>query len=415
MKRWICLLLAAALAVGLLLGAAAEDGAPEEASEEQPEVMLEDEEAGVSESDLISEPEEPAAELAPDEALAPPEEITAEMERVLQLQYWLIVLDYMEAEEMTGEYDDITRAAVRIFQENSGLDATGVCDSATWALVQALAEGTASPTPEPSASPAPGYTEKEIMEIQTCLVRLGYLAEDGASGRMDAATTSAIAAFQADSGLEATGMCDEATLERLKAQAEAEGGMAARSGARDANAGPTPTPDPRLRGVTPGKALGSGHARGDGSTAAYGAADLTDGAAGLNISLEAGANAQALREAEFTAALSDGTLTLSGGEGAVQRWTFDGALLRALWRGGIGRLAFTGVVEPLALNTGGLFAGREYDALRAAGHTDNTFLYTVTLSSDGAADIAVEAGGALYTAAQAPDGAWTLARKEGGA
>ena len=71
-------------------------------------------------------------------------------------------------------------------------------------------------------------------------------------------------------------------------------------------------------------------------------------------------------------------------------WHFDGAALRALARSGIPHLTLAFGDKTVRIDTENGFSGLVYSAMRAEGHTDNTFVYTV---SDG--EIAVDIGGSL--------------------
>lgn len=404
MKRWL-IPLSVALALAVLIGAVAEDAA-EDVEATQVEAPSEEEPT----FDLGGDVPEVGEGLdggvaAPETTPEPPAEETPGTKKTLKLQGWLITLNYLSADGLTGEYDDATRIAVADFQRANGLTPTGDCNTITWKLIEEAARQKAAASPSPS--PAPASTEKEIKEIQQTLIALKYLDETGATGVMDEATTAAIAQFQSEHELPSTGVCDAETLAALKNAAGGGAKVPSSRGGRG-SASPTPTPDPRLHGVTPGTALKTGHERGNKDASAYGAIDPKKDAEAMNVTLYTGADDASLEEADFTVEVSDAEVTFAADEGAVQWWLFDGATLRSLNRGGIASVTFTGGGGELTLSTADRFAGPVYAALRSGGYTDNTYIYFVAVA-DGAATVDVYVDGTPYRATPADDGTWTLA------
>ena len=386
---------------------------------------------GNPEAESSGEGEASAEEAAP-EGTAPegtaPEGTEALARRTLRIQSWLIALSYLKADQLTGEYDDATRAAVVGFQEDYRLEATGECDEATYALlrdaVAALEPAPTSTEQTPTTDPTPSPTAKEIKQAQKLLVSLKYLSAEDVTGELDAATIAAILKLQADNELDETGLLDAVTLALIEKLAESEEESSESSGGKSSessdagvsssssksssgSATASAVSDPRLHGVTPGTALTSSHSKGAKDASRYGSVDLSNGVKALNVTLMTGDSDGALTDGAYRAQVDTRVLTLSGGDAAVQRWEFDGAALRALNRSGVDRLTLSSGSRHASLPTGGTLSGAVYEGLRARGFTDNTFVYSVTLSGESVA-IAVDAQGRRYAAEEGPDGSWIL-------
>ena len=273
-------------------------------------------------------------------------------------------------------------------------------------------------------------------------MQLKYLEESQQTGIYDEATVQAVMQFQTDMNanygmaLKVTGLCDVDTLTALEQRAtetvnpspsgnpefpggfpggfpSGGGGRPSFGGGAGGMAGSLPEEDMNAEtgGVTPGEALTSSHASGTKDTTAYGAAviDLEDetqsislDGESLNIMLRTAQTDQVnLIQTDYTVAISeDGSvLYLDGGSAQVLEWSLDGLALRALNRGGVDVLCLSGGGSMISLPTSSLLSGNAYDALRTAGHTDNTFEYTISLSG-GNAEFAVTANGERYAASQ---------------
>jgi len=102
-----------------------------------------------------------------------------------------------------------TRAAIRAFQVESGIAASGEIDAA---LLASLGIGTTTPTEPPTGD----VSATTIAAIEGELVRRGYAAGT-IDGVMDAQARSAIAFYQRDAGLEITGQPSQALLDHLRA------------------------------------------------------------------------------------------------------------------------------------------------------------------------------------------------------
>ncbi len=128
---------------------------------------------------------------------------------VAQLQQALKVLGYYDG-DVTGIYDDATRAAVEALQRDLGLPETGEYDEATdAALRQRLGDRLDTFT-------------GAVSDLQEALTELGYYSGP-IDGRYSAATVAAVKAFQKDLGVPATGVIDVATLRAIYARGQETG------------------------------------------------------------------------------------------------------------------------------------------------------------------------------------------------
>ncbi|MEL4358592.1 MULTISPECIES: L,D-transpeptidase family protein [unclassified Luteococcus] len=140
---------------------------------------------------------------------------------VQQIQGRLNGLGYLPVSAITGYYGTKTTAAVKRFQANNGLKATGVVNTTTNNLI--IAKYKARKAPKPASKPAPkpatgskivarpGDKNKTVQQIQGRLNGLGYLAVSDIIGIYGPKTTAAVKRFQANNGLKATGIVDVTT------------------------------------------------------------------------------------------------------------------------------------------------------------------------------------------------------------
>ena len=119
---------------------------------------------------------------------------------VSTLQYRLKDLYYLTS-DATGVYDAATIAAVKSFQEDFGLEATGEADAKTQSLLFAAQY-------RPLKK---GCTGDDVKELQTRLTVLGYY-KGKVSGEYLDATEEAVRAYQEANGEEVTGIADVDTL-----------------------------------------------------------------------------------------------------------------------------------------------------------------------------------------------------------
>ncbi len=128
---------------------------------------------------------------------------------VSTLQYRLKDLYYLTS-EASGVYDAATTEAVKSFQEDFGLDATGEADAKTQSLLFAAQY-------RPLKK---GCTGDDVKELQTRLTVLGYY-KGKISGEFLDATEEAVRAYQEANGEEATGVADVDTMTILLQASEA--------------------------------------------------------------------------------------------------------------------------------------------------------------------------------------------------
>ena len=113
-----------------------------------------------------------------------------------------------------------SRAAIRAFQMDSGLPASGEPSLALYdKLQEAIAQRSAQSTP---AQAAPAASSAMIVEAQTELRRRGYPIT-AITGTANAETVAAVREYQADARIPVTGTIDDALLQQLHiAQADSD-------------------------------------------------------------------------------------------------------------------------------------------------------------------------------------------------
>jgi len=125
-------------------------------------------------------------------------------DEVLLLQWDLAYLGFLDSDEVSGggsRYGPLTEAALTAFQESKGVPATGLYDDrSTSALVQALLD---HPADVPLQDLDSGAESDDVSGLQTSLQQLGYM--DTVTGYYGEITTDAVATFQQDNGVYATG------------------------------------------------------------------------------------------------------------------------------------------------------------------------------------------------------------------
>ncbi len=152
---------------------------------------------------------------------------------ILEIQRILRSIDYFENDlariRLTGTYNEETRQGVRRFQEKYGLPITGVVDSSTWQLLQAidksikdaraLARAVYILPRDPEYTIYPGIRDDVVYIIQH-MINVISQEYDGISplsfsGVYDSGTENAIKEFQRINLLESNGIIDPATFNRL--------------------------------------------------------------------------------------------------------------------------------------------------------------------------------------------------------
>ncbi len=132
---------------------------------------------------------------------------------VRNLQHTLYELGYYDG-KIDGDYGDTTKDAVRAFQiQNKLTPVDGVAGNKTQQkLYSSSAKAATSATTEFNTL-REGDRGSSVIEMQECLVELGYLAE--VTGKYDSATTAAVKAFQKKNGIGADGVAGNQTLQKL--------------------------------------------------------------------------------------------------------------------------------------------------------------------------------------------------------
>ena len=123
------------------------------------------------------------------------------------IQYWLQRKGYFEG-ECTGRYGESTQRAVRQFQTDSALEASGDADLATCRAIFADIEGLL----REAAALRRGSTSAAVSELYRGLTALGYSAHESFDMQMELAVMQ----FQRANGLAVTGVADSITLQRLE-------------------------------------------------------------------------------------------------------------------------------------------------------------------------------------------------------
>ncbi|QNU28155.1 peptidoglycan-binding protein [Geobacillus sp. 46C-IIa] len=149
--------------------------------------------------------------------------------KVSELQNNLKRLGYFTYPKITGYYGTVTADAVRRFQKDNDLPATGSVDPTTFGRIEdAVKKKTAPPAEEDRSSLylTIGARGEEVKRVQANLKQLGYFTYPEITGYYGTVTADAVRRFQKDAKLQATGIVDDATYERLIGQAPAPKGQA---------------------------------------------------------------------------------------------------------------------------------------------------------------------------------------------
>ena len=124
-------------------------------------------------------------------------------DEVLRLQTRLKELEYYNG-PLSGTFAEVTRKAVKAVQAAYDLEQTGIADAATQAIIYG----------ECYRPLEYGMTSAGVQRLQEALKAYGYY-QDKLSEKYLKNTRAAVAAFQRDNGLEATGKADVKTLKLL--------------------------------------------------------------------------------------------------------------------------------------------------------------------------------------------------------
>lgn len=152
-------------------------------------------------------------------------------DEVLRLQTRLKELEYYNG-PLSGTFAEVTRKAVKAVQAAYDLEQTGIADAATQAIIYG----------ECYRPLEYGMTSAGVQRLQEALKAYGYY-QDKLSEKYLKNTRAAVAAFQRDNGLEATGKADVKTLKLLYSGTVA---LPTPTPTPTPTAIPTPTPTPNI-------------------------------------------------------------------------------------------------------------------------------------------------------------------------
>lgn len=151
---------------------------------------------------------------------------------VSELQRNLTTLGYYWA-DITGNFGEKTKTAVKRFQEENGLSADGVAGAKT---IAAIAKAMAGKTSSGSSTAVSSGTVLKlnsqgttVSQMQTDLKQLGYYYAE-ITGNFGEKTEAAVKKFQERNGLSADGVAGPKTLEAIRKAVAAAGGSVSSSG-----------------------------------------------------------------------------------------------------------------------------------------------------------------------------------------
>lgn len=132
---------------------------------------------------------------------------------VKNLQYALYELGYYDG-KLDSSYGTTTSDAVRAFQiQNNISPVDGIAGNKTLQKLYSSSAKAASSAPAEYETLREGSKGSDVVEMQECLVQMGYLAD--VTGVYDSATTAAVKAFQRNNGLTVDGTAGNDTLKKL--------------------------------------------------------------------------------------------------------------------------------------------------------------------------------------------------------
>ena len=141
-------------------------------------------------------------------------ELGSKGKKVETLQRRLIELGWMSG-SVTGNYDELTEAAVSAFQKKAKLWVDGKAGPDTLkALYSSNAPKSSTPISNSRETLELGSEGSEVRQLQQKLKDLGYLS-GSVDGKFGIATEAAVIAFQKNNGLTADGKAGTATLNKL--------------------------------------------------------------------------------------------------------------------------------------------------------------------------------------------------------
>lgn len=121
--------------------------------------------------------------------------------KIKELQQLLISKGYLAADtELAENFGAKTETAVKLFQTENGLQATGIVDNALWAAISA------APVREEPFELKKGDSDPKVAQLQQLLMDKGYMAQDTTTNYFGGMTETAVKLFQKQNGLTETGI-----------------------------------------------------------------------------------------------------------------------------------------------------------------------------------------------------------------
>jgi len=166
-----------------------------------------------------------------------------ESAEVRKLQQALCDMGYLEKDNVTGYFGDVTEKAVKTFQKNNGIQETGIAAKQTLDKINTIINGTKLEKGKVYKS---GDENAGVKELQRRLYELGYLEEKYVTGYYGAITVSAVKKFQKNNQISETGTVAELTLEALNSASAKLNKVEKPKTTATATAKPSQTPKPQL-------------------------------------------------------------------------------------------------------------------------------------------------------------------------
>ncbi len=126
-------------------------------------------------------------------------------ERVIQLKINLGILGFPVSSNPTGLYGPITTRQVSEFQATYGLPVTGMADAVTYQLLDELANGPMKL----------GLYRYDVVDLKLKLELAGFSVSSSLTNYFGPITETQVKAFQSAHGLQASGIADQQTLDKL--------------------------------------------------------------------------------------------------------------------------------------------------------------------------------------------------------
>ncbi len=135
---------------------------------------------------------------------------------VKTLQQKLADMGYLAKDKVTGYYGDVTEAAVKKFQKEHGISATGVAAKLTIERINELSDITKL---DENRTYKAGDEDSGVKALQQRLCQLGYLDSKYVTGYYGAITVSAVKNFQKSNQISQTGTVANLTVTALNSVA----------------------------------------------------------------------------------------------------------------------------------------------------------------------------------------------------